>query len=560
MKGTGWLAACLVLLACSAGSSKGGAEIRGSGDVPAEDIAGDLVMGPDGATDQQTADSSEGTDSGTDLGTDSGTTDAGAVDAAEVLALDLVAGAFDGNIVLGAPTATAVSAAVFSASLNGKVHFVYGTKPGEYAGESPALPLTAGVPTQGNMEALAADTRYYYRLYYEAQDGEGSGYTDEHTFHTARSSGSTFSFGIQGDSHPERIGKMFSPDLYALNMKNAAEKELDFYLAMGDDFSIEKLIEKDQLTEANVNLVYQNQQDFFGLVGHSAPVFLVNGNHEQAAGYLLSEAYPTPYADAPVLAGKARVTWFALPGPGEFYSVDPMEVAGVGRVRDYYAWEWGDALFVVIDPYWHSPVPVDTGVPGVEKEKDEWKKTIGDEQYQWLKTTLEGSKAKYKFVFEHHALGCGRGAAGMAHTYEWGGYDEKGKNFEFPTRRPAWDLPVHQLMQANHVTIFFFGHDHLFAREKVDGIVYQSLPNPADNTYTAFNADAYDPDSIPFPGAVYEPDYGVVLPNSGFVQVTVAPAGVTVSYVRAVVPGDEALAGCANGDVPITYSVTASNL
>ena len=34
-------------------------------------------------------------------------------------------------------------------------------------------------------------------------------------------------------------------------------------------------------------------------------------------------------------------------------------------------------------------------------------------------------------------------------------------------------MPVHQLMVKNGVTIFFQGHDHLFARQERDGMVYQ---------------------------------------------------------------------------------------
>ena len=47
--------------------------------------------------------------------------------------------------------------------------------------------------------------------------------------------------------------------------------------------------------------------------------------------------------------------------------------------------------------------------------------SIGDEQYMWLKDTLEQSEARYKFVFCHHVMGTGRGGIEMAHLYEWGG-------------------------------------------------------------------------------------------------------------------------------------------
>jgi hypothetical protein len=348
---------------------------------------------------------------------------------------------------------------------------------------------------------------------------------------------------------------MFSAELYALNMRNVAGRQPDFYIGLGDDFSLNKLIDRNALTEQGVNEIYRGQRDFFGIVGHSTPVFLVNGNHEEAAAYLLSDRYRTPYSQAPIYAGRARVTYFPLPATDGFYSADTAEAGGVGLIRDYYAWEWGDALFVVIDPYWHSPVPVDQGVPGVDPPSDPWEITMGDAQYAWFKNVLETSRAKYKFVFEHHVLGSGRGAAALVHTYEWGGYNKSGSVYEFPSRR-RWAKPVHQLMEENKVAVFFFGHDHLFAREKVDGVVYQAVPNPADDTYQAFNVDAFDPETIRLPGARYDASYGVTMTNSGYLHVTVAPDRVTVSYVRAVLPGDEGKAGGANGAVAFSYAIT----
>jgi len=460
------------------------------------------------------------------------------------------------NIILGRPTGTSIAASVL-AEPGTEVYFEYGTAPATYTGQTRVETAAPGAPMVVEFPGLRPNTRYHYRARYRPRT-EAKYFADvEHAFQTQRSPGSTFSFGVQGDSHPEREGKMFHPDLYALNMLNAAARQPDFYIGLGDDFSIERLIEKGTLNQEAVDDVYGNQRSFFGLLGSGTPVFLVNGNHEQAAGYLLADRYNTPYRDAPIYAGRARVTHFALPASDGFYSGDTRAVPGVGLIRDYYAFEWGDALFVVIDPYWHSPVPVDTGVPGVERPQDAWEATIGDEQYAWFKRTLENSRARHKFVFEHHVLGTGRGAAAIAHTYEWGGYNARGTAYEFPSMRPRWAKPIHQLMNDNGVTIFFFGHDHLFAREKIDGVVYQAVPNPADNTYTAFNADAYDPVSISFPGASYDPTYGVTMPNAGYLHVTVTPADVTVSYIRAVLPGDESRAGALNGTVGFSYSVPA---
>lgn len=310
----------------------------------------------------------------------------------------------------------------------------------------------------------------------------------------------TFSFGVQGDSHPEREGKMFSGQLYKTTLQNVNSQHPSFYFLLGDDFSIEKLIDSGNVTQASIDQVYALQKSYLDLLDKSTAIYLVNGNHEQEAKYLLDGTNNNPA----ILADNARNKYFSSPG----------------SKTGYYAFTKGDALFVVIDFYWHSNTAVDNtaGVKNNDKkQRDLWNNTLGDEQYEWFKKTLESSSAKYKFVFAHHVLGTGRGGVEMAKLYEWGGYNTKGI-WEFDRMRPNWELPIHQLMVKNHVTIFFQGHDHLFAKQELDGVIYQEVPNPADDTYTAFNKDAYQT--------------GDVLPNSGFLNVAVSPNQVEVDYIK----------------------------
>ena len=98
-------------------------------------------------------------------------------------------------------------------------------------------------------------------------------------------------------------------------------------------------------------------------------------------------------------------------------------------------------------------------------------------------------------------------------------------------------------MATNNVTIFFQGHDHVFARQQLDGVVYQTLPEPADPSYALYNKDAYRS--------------GDVLPNSGRVRVSVSPQKVRVEYVRSYLP-DDATAEHPNGEVAFVYEVAAS--
>ena len=425
--------------------------------------------------------------------------------------------------------------------------FEYGTAPGNYANQTSRLAFAANQPVETVLEKLQPNTQYFYRLQFR-QSGE-TAFTarPECHFHTQRAAGGTFTFAIQGDSHPERP-QMSQPDLYARTLLNTAAGKPDFYICMGDDFSVAPVRE---VSFESVAERYTLQRPCLGLVAQSAPVFLLNGNHEQAS--LFNVNPPGERHAVAVHAQNARNQFFPTPAPGGFYSGDTEPLPAVGLRKDYCAWTWGDALFVILDNYWHSPAQVDSGFReqdlgggkgGRGHDRDWWALTLGDAQYQWFKRTLEQSRAKYKFVFAHHVMGSGRGGVDECDLYEWGGRNKRG-DWEFAARRPGWELPVHQLMAKHGVTIFFQGHDHLFCRQERDGVVYQEVPMPADHGYKTYNEDRYQS--------------GVKLPNSGHLRVTVSPDNVKVDYVRSYLPKDET-AQHKTGDIAHSYTVKAKGL
>jgi hypothetical protein len=430
------------------------------------------------------------------------------------------------NIILGRPTDSSIAISVLGTEAQ-SVYVEYGTSKTALVKKSAPVALTAGIPLVIEISGLKANTKNYYRLRYK-KTGESSFTTGKtNSFSTAKTSGKTFSFSVQGDTHPERAGKMFNADLYSVTMANIASQQPDFHILLGDDFSIDPLIDKGQANQDSVENIYRTHRNWLAIAGASVPIFLVNGNHEQAAAYLLDGTASNPA----VLAGNARLKYYPLPAPNRFYTGDSYEIPNVGLPRDYYSWTWGDALFISIDPYWHSKQAVDNvagvsadtndkagGKSGSGKTTNLWNVGIGDEQYAWLKKTLETSKAKYKFVFAHHVLGTGRGAVEVSTNYEWGGKDPKGTS-TFAKERPNWELPIHDLMVKNGVSIFFQGHDHIFVTQERDGLIYQSMPNPADDTFSMFNDGAYLT--------------GTKAPNSGHVRVTVTPAEAKVEYFLA---------------------------
>lgn len=369
----------------------------------------------------------------------------------------------DFTVILGRPTDRSVVASLLSTKQIDTV-IEYGSKAGDYSKKTKPVRVTAQAPVEIRLDGLQPDTRYYYR----AESSTG-------TSHTQRAGETNFTFGVQGDSHPERLNRMYHPDLYRRTMANVRRDQPDFYITLGDDFNVDQLYNRNDLSARTVEALYANQRQFLSLGG--VPLFLVNGNHEQAAKHLLDG---TPNS-VPVLAGRARNLFYPLPAPDHFYTGDAEPVEHLGLRRDYYSWTWGDALFVTLDPYWHSPVQIDAGLGGQRRDgqergnrqegkkggrgnnkrgegnrNDDWSATMGNAQYRWLKETLERSKAKYKFVFAHHVLGTGRGAAEPADLFEWGGRNRNGR-WEFDKGRPGWEMPIHQLFVKHGVTIFFQG-------------------------------------------------------------------------------------------------------
>jgi Calcineurin-like phosphoesterase len=449
----------------------------------------------------------------------------------------------------------------------------YGTAPGKYSGKTDLTTSKAKVPLQMEVTQLKANSEYFYRLRYREPGGKTFLASDEHRFHTARPAGSNFVFDVQADSHPERNGRMFIAELYERTMENVKKDRPDFFVSLGDDFSIDRGIQG-VVTAEKVNQVYINQRQYLGVSGAAAPIFLVNGSHEQAQRYLLDG---TPNNPA-VWAGNARNRYYSQPAPDGFYTGDTEPVEFIGMIRDYYAWTWGDALFVTIDPYWHSKNLIgpgflpESGVKSAQQGggggekgggkkgggkkggfdgdpdgagdggRDQWEITLGETQYRWLQQTLSQSKAKYKFVFSHHVLGTGRGAVEMADLWEWGGKNTRGE-WEFDKKRPGWELPIHQLMVKYGVSVFFQGHDHIFVRQAKDGIVYQEVPNPANPNNGKEQTD-------------FRPYYksGDYLPASGHLRVSVSPQNAKVDYIWSWMPQDVSPEH-KQGGIAFTYDV-----
>jgi hypothetical protein len=104
--------------------------------------------------------------------------------------------------------------------------------------------------------------------------------------------------------------------------------------------------------------------------------------------------------------------------------------------------------------------------------------------------------------------------------FEWGGRDRGGAD-AFAEKRPGWPMPIHALLVRHGVDFVFHGHDHFYARQEVDGIVHQLVPQPGHRGEGSVRQ-----------AAEYGYVNGDLRPGSGYLRVAVSRDGVAVEFIR----------------------------
>jgi hypothetical protein len=457
---------------------------------------------------------------------------------------------FTAQELLARPTNTSITINVIPASAI-ELFYEYKVSGSPTYSSTPVVSAAAGASSNVVISGLSPDTEYSYHMKYHLP-GETDWVTrSEHSFHTQRDAGQTFSFVVTSDTHSSMNTPYYSTSNYNKTLAHILAEDPDLWIDTGDTPCLDFMSTLQEYRQG-----YLTFRSLITSVIGDIPIFKALGNHEQAMGWNLDDKADTSQTQ-PVLAVNAQKAIFPSPKPDGFYTGNTdaslTYLDGDHLREDYYAWTWGDAQFIVLDPYWYTMKfpQEDSTYPfgGEENQSGEaatkgtrWDWSLGIQQYLWLKDTLANSTALYKFVFIHNVTGgiipYGRGGTEIAGYFEWGG-----KNWDdtwgWDTYRPAaagWTVPVHQLMDQYNVTIFFHGHDHFYAKQTLDGIVYQEVPMPATTDgYWGFANEqisgSYLSQYPPTSRMIY---YGGAdkYPDAGHLLVTVSPtAGVTVEYV-----------------------------
>lgn len=442
--------------------------------------------------------------------------------------------------------------------------------------KTPVQPLPTGTPVLFSLDELSPNAAYVYRVRYRraavARDSSAPSTTpaapgefvstEYFSFHTARASGKggAFTFTIQADSH---LDQGVEPKVYEQTLANMlppiAPMRPDFMIDLGDTFMTDKRGREFKAALPQ----YDAQRYYFSRVAHSVPLFMVLGNHDGekgTSGTGADDIGPWSYAQR-TSRFPQPVTGAGSIGDGTFYTGSTAMKNGVGS--NYYAFEWGDAMFIVLDPYWSTTERIrgggggnrgagggergggggggGQGGQGGQRPNDEplkpadssWSSTLGRTQYDWFTRTLEGTKAKYRFVFIHHLVGGmggaeSRGGVESSPYFEWGGKNADGSP-GFAQQRAGWAMPIHDLLVKHDVSAVFHGHDHLYVNSQRDGVVYQCVPqpgNPRGNTRTATQ---------------YGYTSGTLHGSPGHVRVRVETDKATVEFVRTALAGAEGI-------------------
>ena len=143
---------------------------------------------------------------------------------------------FTGEEFLGRPTDSSITIKVVPDE-TADIYYEYGTTSGSYGPPTPTLTATAGEPHEVVIDSLSSNTRYYYRMQYSTDSGSTWIARDEHSFHTQRSTGNTFTFDVITDGHVDIM--LGDPDTWVATLSGVASDNPDFAIDLGDTVAMD---------------------------------------------------------------------------------------------------------------------------------------------------------------------------------------------------------------------------------------------------------------------------------------------------------------------------------
>jgi len=379
--------------------------------------------------------------------------------------------------LLGAagPSTATITVKSLSTTNSVQAYIEYGYAKTGYGLSSSTVTLVKGATQNILLSGLKSNSTIFYRLRYASGTSKTFLSLAQASFMTAKEVANA-TFAVQADPHMDENS---SADVYNGTLAQIVAATPAFLLDLGDIFMVDKLAQK---TEVNIRARFELMKGFYQKLG-TVPLKICLGNHDGELGYsnfntknYRKEYFPEQTGD---------LAYFSFTGP--------------------------DQIHIVLDPFTYTTKnPTAAG----------WEWTLGKVQYDWLVETLKNSKEKHKFIYIHHLLvgdPTSRGGVEIAMKNEWGGKNNDG-TYGFDIYRPNWGKPIHQLLIDYKVGFVFKGHDHLYVKQELDGIIYQTVPQPS-HPGDKINVNQYG----------YTSGKGVG--GSGFLKVTTSGSQAKVDFI-----------------------------
>jgi len=363
----------------------------------------------------------------------------------------------------------------------------------EWARPQPALKASGYENFDWNLRDLRPATRYEYRVLLKPGSDESLRQAVTGSFRTQRKGPASYTAVLMTDPHtgyfPAGSGPVLTLDKV---VQNASRAKAEFVLDLGDNVAWPGSREYPQTNPGGALSAYARYRRQIGPLSVNCPHFAVIGNWSGESGKFPEQSIETA----------AIVRRNLLPGPN--HQTYPQ---GGSEREDYYAFTWGDALYVMLNIQTYSKPSKPDRLPSLMADVNqiqEW--TLGEKQMSWFETTLKNATERFRFVCMHHPAG-GNAGDPLNTVYGRGG-------------SRAWNtgeqVRIHGLMKKHKVQIFFYGHDHVFVDDIVEGIHY-TLPGSC---------------GAPWKFTKEETGYERFWPDSGHALLDVTPEKAGVTFIN----------------------------
>jgi hypothetical protein len=357
---------------------------------------------------------------------------------------------------------------------------------------APLLKLARYDILDWTLKDLAPAARYEYRILLkrESSDFQTAGVG---SFRTQRIGPASYTAVLMTDPHTGSFPPGSNPVLVLDKVvQNAARAQGEFVLDLGDNVAWRGSREFPQTSTAGALAAYSQYRRQIGPLSAHCPHFALIGNWNGESGKF-------PEKNIELVAGVRKAL---LPAPNHLTYPQ-----GGSEREDYYAFSWGDVLYVMLNIQTYSKPSNPARLPSLMSDVNEiteW--TLGEKQMAWFESTLSKATERFRFVCIHHPAA---GNAGDALNTNYGRGGAR-----------AWNLgeqaKIHALMKKHKVQIFFYGHDHVFVDDLVDGIHY-ALPGSC---------------GAPWKFTKEETGYERFWPDSGHGTLEVTPEKATVTFIN----------------------------